>query len=142
MEEYGQFQTQTEPKWYAWNTALFTLTAALAASVALWFFTKAVESVWMVAVMGTVACVVMLLVMKKRAPVLLSFQGSSLYISDAGEREYQIRNVSAGNFVLRQSKLEAKTNVGRLVIKNKGLSFYGVKDFEKLGEYIQKNFPQ
>lgn len=142
MEKNREFFTETEPKWYVLNTVLTMFATAAAAAVALWFYTKMPGPPIFVLVMVLITCGVMVLVLRKRPAVQLSFEGSRLYIRDSNGENFQVYHVPASDFVLKQNSLEKKTDVGRMQIKKTVFYFYGVKNFEQLRTYIRENFPQ
>lgn len=133
----GSFETETEPKWYVLSTTLTMLATALAAAVALWFFTQTPGPTLYVLVLSLLTCGVMALVLSKKPPVQISISGSRMTVRDADGRDYRIPNISALDLILKQNGLEKKTNVGRLQIKGTGLYLYGVKHFEELRRYIE-----
>ena len=141
MDSYRHFETETKPLWYAIISALSTLATAAAAAAALWFFTKNPSSTIYVLAMSVPLSAVMALVLSKKPPVRLIFEGKQLTVLDQNGQQYHLSRLSSGDLQLKQGSREKKYNVGRLVIKPKGLSFCGIRNFSDLATYIQENYP-
>lgn len=140
MDDYKHFETETQPKWYAISTALTMLATSAAAAVALWFFTKMPGPTLYVLTLSLLLSGVMTLVLSKKPSVRLSFSGNRLWIRDANGQEYHLNSLRCGDLILKQNGVERKSDVGRLIVKSKGLCFYGVRKFSTLSRYIQDNF--
>lgn len=71
----------------------------------------------------------------------LRFEGDRLYVTNKSTGEgFEVFDAPADDFVIKQTKGEAKTDHCSLLVKSTALMFGGVKRCKELKEYISQNF--
>ena len=140
MENDSRFQTETLPKYYLQRLCkTFLLVAVVFAAVAGVYLQNAKVAILVFAV--TVFCMLfMLLAMKNRPSVVLTFAGTHLHIRNMDYKEYDLHNLTAADFLFKQNASEKKANVGRLRLRGTAYEFCGVQNFEQLTEYVNTHF--
>lgn len=134
------FETETDPKQlkrsvYRSAAVLFIVLSALCC---LAFFISWQTFVFFEAV-AVISCAVVLV--RKQQDYSLRFDGDRLFITDkrTGEK-FEVFDVSVDDFVISQTKSEAKTDHCSMMIKNTVFVFGGLKKCSEMREYISQNF--
>lgn len=140
MENEAKFQTETLPKYYLQRLCKTFLLVGIVFAAAAGLYLQNVSLAIMVFVLTIFCLVFLLLVMKNRPPVALTFSGTHLHIRNMDYREYDLDTLSVADFLFKQNAAEKKANVGRLRLRGTAYEFCGVQNFDQLVEYVNTHF--
>lgn len=137
------FTTETDSGYVKHQTYKTTIVLFVALSLlACLGFLIAWQTFLFIEFLVAVSCVVALVSKKgTHHDYVLKFEGDRLYITDkANASVYEVFDIPASDFIINQTKREAKKDYCSLAIKNTVFAFGGVKNCAQLKQYILEHY--
>lgn len=137
------FITETDPKYALLHINKSLIIVFLVLSfIACFGFIVAWQTFMFFEVIIFVGCFIVFLQNKQKGHYWnLNFEGHTLTITNLITYEsFYVYDVSASDFIIKQSKREKQLNSCNLRIKRTVLELGGVKNCQQMKDYIQKNY--